>query len=1125
MARYDTDGTSALAPDYSGEDSSSLGEHDTYRQMLDDTQKSIRPNLNPERKNNIIDARSRFGKNPLSSAESTAAKNGSPLGTNASIAEKLPQSASPIKFTGKGAQNGKKSPTNLKGIMKKGGPIAALVGVIAIAGGGMLLGQSSLPFSLMSRVSQEFNGRAAIASVRSNEIMSFSMNPKNTNPVLKNTIFGNGKSIGKHQLSRLNANGIEQIDLDIQTIGGSDKTARPLLFTDADGNTVLAFPDPSNMDLGTAAKISEMFGDIDILDLNDALASNTTFRHKYTAATLTWRGKIANSFNSGIARTLKRLGLGSNRNRFAKWEWGNAKLDSLDAWSNEQLGIYSERSERRRAKTIELLDQSGADLSPDSASTPVTATIRQEEQQTDSDGNPVIETKIETVDVDNNEVRLQNPDGTQSGDLAPNALPEPTVAQNSDLKADKKVRKTKLANTGLGTVINLAASLAGVGITLQCSVGSFGTQVIAVVAARAAVSGTSAANSFAEVFQRLLGVAENNKDATEIAALYNEALVRPGENGKSPIDGEAAAMLYGSNINQNSEVFAKTNNESSISSLPYKPQTGEQYKNCAGLNIVTGLVTTGISIALNFIPVAGAADDAGKIAKGASKLVTATSVLGSLAQIAAPLILQVALRKVMTNTVERFASSDLASELLIVSNDSSSGKTNLVHAADGNIDDIDIEPPYAREAAGNDLIHYLARQERKLDQVSLPIASRETHAANAQAKKEYLANLAEFERATMSPFDVSSENTFLGSLLYKTMPFHISSSPFGIMPNLLKTVGSSFSALLPSAFAQTETSLAGIGECEILDAVGAIGDKFCEPIYEQDFSTIDIDPSDIFELVATGTDGRPNFEKDGDNYIVEASGNPKVSVNSELMKYIANCTIRDSQPGIADGGVAAVADWFDKIASDETGEGRLDQNIKTGINTVIDVGNGIAGIVGGPVGGAIGMVIDVGRLISNTANEGIKIANAGYVSAEYCVASSSNPKWNEKFKYYAQYLNDQEQFESAGMIDESARTVALDAYYKINPLDTSYEGLLARHSGLTKDEVIATLEYMDYMDFVASYNPSDRLPIEKLILPTINDLIPDTEIASHSTKIGNPLATFVYSPTFLPLRDRTTTTA
>ena len=48
-----------------------------------------------------------------------------------------------------------------------------------------------------------------------------------------------------------------------------------------------------------------------------------------------------------------------------------------------------------------------------------------------------------------------------------------------------------------------------------------------------------------------------------------------------------------------------------------------------------------------------------------------------------------------------------------------------------------------------------------------------------------------------------------------------------------------------------------------------------------------------------------------------------------------------------------------------------------------------------------------------------------------------------------------------------------------HPLDNSYEGVLARRSGLTKDQVIAYLDKLDYLAKVVDYDPTNKAPILK----------------------------------------------
>ena len=66
--------------------------------------------------------------------------------------------------------------------------------------------------------------------------------------------------------------------------------------------------------------------------------------------------------------------------------------------------------------------------------------------------------------------------------------------------------------------------------------------------------------------------------------------------------------------------------------------------------------------------------------------------------------------------------------------------------------------------------------------------------------------------------------------------------------------------------------------------------------------------------------------------------------------------------------------------------------------------------------------------------------------------------------------------ESAGMIEQSSITAFLEDYYKKNPIDNSTTGIIARYSGLTKDQVIETLAYVKAFDWLANYNPETYGP-------------------------------------------------
>ena len=69
--------------------------------------------------------------------------------------------------------------------------------------------------------------------------------------------------------------------------------------------------------------------------------------------------------------------------------------------------------------------------------------------------------------------------------------------------------------------------------------------------------------------------------------------------------------------------------------------------------------------------------------------------------------------------------------------------------------------------------------------------------------------------------------------------------------------------------------------------------------------------------------------------------------------------------------------------------------------------------------------------------------------------------------------------ENMGLIEKSSVTAYLEEYYEKHPLDNSYEGVLARRSGLTKDQVIAYLDKLEYLAKIAEYDPTGKVPILK----------------------------------------------
>ena len=64
-----------------------------------------------------------------------------------------------------------------------------------------------------------------------------------------------------------------------------------------------------------------------------------------------------------------------------------------------------------------------------------------------------------------------------------------------------------------------------------------------------------------------------------------------------------------------------------------------------------------------------------------------------------------------------------------------------------------------------------------------------------------------------------------------------------------------------------------------------------------------------------------------------------------------------------------------------------------------------------------------------------------------------------------------------GMYDRSQISVVIENYRKEHPLDNSTLGIIARRSGLTKEEVKKDIAMINGLLFVADYNPEGLGPL------------------------------------------------
>ena len=306
-------------------------------------------------------------------------------------------------------------------------------------------------------------------------------------------------------------------------------------------------------------------------------------------------------------------------------------------------------------------------------------------------------------------------------------------------------------------------------------------------------------------------------------------------------------------------------------------------------------------------------------------------------------------------------------------------------------------------------------------------ADLKTLALYKREQSAVIAENAEYERKTKSPFDLTSEYTFFGSLAYSLIPLATSVSMSSVLNSFSNLVSSSLVKNLPTASALAETELINsVGDCPTLASVNMVGDAYCNPYFITDNSTMELSPLDVIKKI---------YEIDPDNFKkYSTSGDVAINPDSNLGKYVKYCGQRNSSFGAVDASIA-------NDLKEKNGLSVLSRRVLGDVSTFVD---------------------------SLT-----EIENMPWISGSACSASSENPLWEEN-KYYQRFAEDQRLFESAGVVEKTAQSAMLEEYYKENPLDNSRAGIIARFSGLDKETVVAALDVIDGLTYLAKYDPATR---------------------------------------------------
>ena len=343
------------------------------------------------------------------------------------------------------------------------------------------------------------------------------------------------------------------------------------------------------------------------------------------------------------------------------------------------------------------------------------------------------------------------------------------------------------------------------------------------------------------------------------------------------------------------------------------------------------------------------------------------------------------------------------------------------------------------------------------------LASKET--ATAYARQTKIANAYESElgRKKRSPFDTSSPDTFLGNIVTKMAIISGSSTLFNSVANISNVVGNTFASLVGSTATKT------------------FANSITDPDYTVDYELAGTDYSEVFadektcqnltdigaacgmygeEITATHPDVM-KIASDDPRYleVLERNvrkledGTYEVIPNSLLANKIMYCDERDSPFGVYDPNIANAF---------ETSLGFAD-NIPV-LNDVIDLVNAV---------------------------EDMDPETEGWARGSFCVMNPTTNRHYEDLLYLQHFTEDQRiaaqiQLDETRKEDGSIKSPTLaykEAWYEINPIDTSEAGLLARYTGKTKSEAEEFLALMYYYEYLANYKPPvEEKPEYKLTL-------------------------------------------
>ena len=920
--------------------------------------------------------------------------------------------------------------------LKKYGPAGLILTVVIVMVGLFAGSQAMAPFAFVANALDEFNTLRTAMNRRSNVFMKFQMDAGTNVSVTKKKagwegwIFGEEKfSIGKKTRAKMKNNNIEYVETEV---GG--KKTKFLVYDDPEKGKIPVVANDTDLDRLKAAGVFDADGvEVDggrVLKLDDALASpEIKFREDFDVSTRTLKGHIAGWFTNVSNAFHKRISNIRNRFRSVGKEASDEEIEAAAKASGMEEGVPA----TKKSSEMEEDDGSVEYEYPEEAYDEDGELRKVNNQVVDENGNPVEPLK----DGNGNPKRKSGTttDITDDDSLKKGMTSEAaeTALKSRALKAAGTVTSAGQAMCGIAKAagaINVAISAINIAQSMN-----FTTSFLEAVN-KTQVEGNSSAMTYFMTSMQTPG-------DTYAVGQSEEAGDKPLKENSTAWGSAGVGQVFGREpVEAGDQVAQKFNNEyalkNGLKSLANNPPSGNwgsvagwlaSAANVLGVGDLAAWANTdyGFKTCL-------AIDTAGNVLDFVTDVLAIVAALPTLGT-------SVALKEAGKAVIGfAFSAGMMASVSLIVS---------AVIPAVTQILNMDLIGDMIGEDAGYALLSGVnLYMGRRMKSTSGRTGNEAQVLAQYKETQEVIAEEAELERRTLSPFDITSKNTFLGSIVYAMIPItnQFSNSFTSTVSSGLGVVKNSAIALLPTAAAEGEATFKATinHDCPSLNAVGVVGDAFCNPYYVFDSTTTvaDVDgggrntmgmhPGDVVDAI-----GVDNFE---DN--LDSSGNVVVKDDSDLAKWIKVCEISDEPVGYNSGV---------NLSLISSGDTTIDAIAEAGLSSVPALGS------------LYGLVQDAAE-----------VPEIEWGSQKKCVT-------HEKASLYGQFAIDQEIMEEEGMIEQSAIGAFVEKYYEENPIDYSLEGTIARYSGLSYEDVDFVLGLIEYADFIANYQPEGRGPEEPVV--------------------------------------------